>query len=129
MGKTSQENGKKFETKLCEYLSKKGWYVVYMEKGVTGSQPCDIVAIRNNLPLMIECKNLTAKNGLFPISRIEQNQLLSYKKFKSCHNSNFILAINWNNEVYLVDFDWLKFYQNSIDLKIMDPEFRWEEDI
>ena len=127
MGKTSQENGKNFEKNLCEYLSKKGWYVVYMEKGITGSQPCDIIAIRNNLLLMIECKNLVAKNGVFNLSRIEQNQLLSYKKFKSCHNSNFILAINWNGGVYLVDFDWLKFYQNSIDLKIMEPEFRWED--
>ena len=70
MGKQAQINGKKFEENLCKYLSKKGYYVVYMEKGVVGSQPCDVIAIRNNLPLMIECKNLVAKNGLFPVSRI-----------------------------------------------------------
>ena len=35
MGKISQENGRKFEERLCDYFSRKGFYVIYNEKGIT----------------------------------------------------------------------------------------------
>lgn len=69
MGYKGQKNGKEFEQKLCEYLSKKGYYVIYNEKGVTGSQPVDIVTIKNNQVTMIEAKNLESKNRV--ISSLE----------------------------------------------------------
>ena len=35
MGKQAQVNGKVFEQKLCRHFSKQGYYVLYMEKGIT----------------------------------------------------------------------------------------------
>lgn len=104
MGKQSQINGKEFEKRLCEFYSKKGYFVIYNEKGVIGSQCCDIIVIKNNIATLIEAKNLTNKNGIFNLDRVEQNQLLAYKKYTQCHNSHFILVINWNGGVYLIDF-------------------------
>ena len=40
--------------------------LLYITKnGATGSQPCDLVAIKNNFARMIECKNLESKNRYF----------------------------------------------------------------
>ena len=121
MGKTSYTNGKTFEIDLCNYFKDNGYYVIYNEKGISGSQPVDMIVIKNNIATMIECKNLENKNGKFPISRIEANQLLSYKFAKSCGNHNFIIAVHWNNNIYFIDFDLLQFFDKSIDLKNIKP--------
>lgn len=71
---------------------------------------------------MIECKNLDSKNGIFDLSRIEANQWFAYKKNKKCNNSDFELAILWNNNVYFLNFDLLKNFDKSIDLKLIQPD-------
>lgn len=129
MGKQSQINGKEFEIKMCNYLFKKGYYVIYMERAVTGSQPSDIVAIKDNIAILLECKNLENKNGIFTLDRVEQNQRLSYKRFKECGNNGFYLAIQWKNAVYMVNFELLKHFDGSLDLKKLEPDWRWQNDI
>lgn len=128
MGKQSQINGKEFEKKLCEFYSKKGYFVIYNEKGVTGSQSCDIIVIKNNIATLIEAKNLTNKSGIFNLERIEQNQLLAYKRYTQCQNSRFILAINWNGGVYLLDLGMIDLFDKSIKLKNLQPDWRWEDE-
>lgn len=122
MGKTSYTNGKKFEEMLCQYLAEKDYYVIYNEKGITGSQCCDIIAIKNNFAYMIEAKNLDNKSGRFPLSRIEANQHLAYKRARACGNDNFILAIYWEEHgIYFIDFGILQFFDKHIDLSKIDP--------
>lgn len=95
-----------------------GYFVIYNEKGIVGSQCCDIIAIKNNIPMLIECKNLKNKNGIFPISRIEQNQISACRKFCQCGNSIFILAINWKENIYFFHLDKiLNSKIKNIDLK------------
>lgn len=65
MGIKQYKTGKKFEEELCWWLSNKGYFVIFNEKSATGSQPCDIVAIKNNFARLIECKNLESKNRHF----------------------------------------------------------------
>lgn len=130
MGKKSYENGKKFEEELCNFFANRHYYVVYNNKGISGSQPFDILIIRDNVCFAIECKNLENKNGIFNIDRIEENQLLAYNRFLECRNHNFILAILWNNNVYFVNFDLLEYYKKSIDLKQIEPNIKkWQETI
>lgn len=121
MGKQAQINGKIFEIQLCWWLRKNGYYPEYHEKSASGSQNGDITAIKDNIAYKIECKNLENSTGRFPLSRIEMNQTLSYKAFKECGNSNFILAIRWGDNVYFVDFGLVQFYDKSIPLKDLDP--------
>lgn len=106
---------------LCKWFSQQGYYVIYNEKNVSGSQPCDIVIIKNNIATLVEVKNLDNSTGRFPLNRVEFNQLSSYKKFRECHNTNFIIAIRWNSNLYLIDFGILQFYSKSIDLKKLKP--------
>jgi hypothetical protein len=68
------------------------------------------------------------KIGLFPLSRIESNQYLAYKTFFECNNTNMVLMILWNNNVYQIDFGLLKYYDKSIDLKKIEPNItNWNE--
>lgn len=100
------------------YLSSIGYWVTYLEGAShTGSQPCDLVACKNGKVWAIDCKTLNNKNGLFPISRIEENQRLAYKRFKKCGNDNFFLAILWNNNIYFIPMFDVAFEEKSIDLK------------
>lgn len=124
MGKKSYTNGRKFEEELCKYFAEQDYYVLYNEKGVTGSQPVDIVIIKNNIATMIEAKNLENKSRIFNLERIEMNQKLAYNKFRECKNSNFILAIKNNNNVYFIDFGLLQFYNKTIHLDKIEPNIK-----
>lgn len=107
-----------------ELLAKKGYWVTFLEgKANIGSQPCDIIAIRRDYTELYDCKTLANKNGLFPISRIEENQRLAFQKLRKCrnHKTIFALAILWNNNIYIVDFDDINFEDKSIDLKQIGP--------
>lgn len=120
----SQYNGKKFEDEFCWFLSNNGFYVIYNEKNASGAQPVDVIALKNNEPFMFECKNLENKSGLFPLSRVESNQLHAYKKYTDCGNSKFALAILWNDNVYIIDFYLLQFFDKSINLKNVEPNIK-----
>lgn len=112
--------GSKFEKDFADFLSKKGYWVHYIEGAAhTGAQPCDIVAIRRDSAELYDCKTLNNKNGLFPLSRVEENQRLAFERLRECrnHNTIFALAILWNNDIYFIDFDNIDFTQKSIDLK------------
>lgn len=121
MGRKQYKLGKDFEEQLCWWLSGNGYYVIYNEKGMSGSQPADIIAIKNNIATLIECKHLENKTGIFNLSRLEANQFLAYKKFKEKNNTNMIVAIKWDNKVYFINFDLLQFFDKSIDLKKIEP--------
>lgn len=119
--------GSKFEKDFADFLSKQGYWVHYIEAAAyTGSQPCDIVAIKRDFPELYDCKTLNNKNGLFPISRIEENQRLAFERLRDCknHETDFALAILWNNDIYYVFFDDIDFNKKSIDLKTLYPSWR-----
>ena len=108
----------KFEKDFMSYLSSLGYWVTFLEGGNhTGSQACDCIACKDGKVWAIDCKTLNNKNGLFPLERIEQNQVLAYKKFKKCGNENFFLAILWNNNIYFIPMSDILFEDKSIDLK------------
>lgn len=72
----------------------------------------------------MEAKNLENKSGIFNLDRIEMNQILAYNRFRECKNSNFILAIHWNNCIWFIDFGLLPLYKKSIDLKQIEPNIK-----
>lgn len=117
--------GNKFEKDFCEFLANKKYWVHFIEGAShTGAQPCDIIAIKKDFPELYDCKTLNNKSGLFPISRIEENQRLAYERIRECGNPEtiFSLAILWNNNLYYIDFDDIDFNKKSIDLKEISPD-------
>lgn len=108
--------GNNFEKEMAEILRKKGYWVTFLSpKQNVGSQPCDLVAIKDNKPMLIDCK--TCKTHLFPISRIEENQRQAFRRYTKCGNTKFILAIEYNNKIYEIDMKDIDFTQKSIDLE------------
>lgn len=84
----------------------------------------DLIACKNNIAWLIDCKTLTNKNGLFNLKRLEENQRLAYKKFKKCGNDNYYLAILWDNDIYMVNMSFINFDLKSYDLKQEKPMWR-----
>ena len=117
--------GTKFEKDFARFLANQGYWAHFLEGAAhTGAQPFDLIAIKDNIPHCIDCKTLANKNGNFPISRIEDNQIMAYKRYKKCGNTFFELAILWNNDVYIVPFDCIDFNEKSIPIADNIPEWR-----
>lgn len=108
-----------------KYLAKLNYWCTYIEnESHSGGQACDVIAGKDGRIWAIDCKTLNNKNGLFPLERVEQNQLFAYKRFKKCGNENFFLAILWNNNVYFVPMSIILFEEKSIDLKTIPATWR-----
>lgn len=108
--------GNDFEKEYAEILSQRGYWVTFLTpKRNIGSQPCDLIAIKDNKPILIDCK--TCNTHLFPIKRIEENQRQAFKKYTKCGNTNFILAIKYNNIIHEINLKDIDFTQKSINLE------------
>ncbi len=94
--------GTQFEQEFCEYLANCGWWVHFISPDMTGSQPFDIIAVKGGKAVAIDCKTCVAKN--FSINRLEDNQILAFKRWHKCGNDNTFIAIKHENEVYICDF-------------------------
>ena len=113
--------GNNFEKEYAEILGKKGYWVTFLSpKKFVGSQPCDLIAIKNDKSILIDCK--TCNTHLFPISRIEENQRQAYKRYTECGNTNFILAIKYNNKIYEINLRNIDFTQKNLNLKEVTNE-------
>lgn len=108
--------GNDFEKEMAKILSQKGYWVTLLNpKQHIGSQPADLIAVKDNKAILIDCK--TCETHLFPIKRIEENQRQAYKKYVKCGNTKYILAIKYNNKIYEIDMRNIDFTQKSIDLE------------
>lgn len=108
--------GNNFEKEYAELLRKKGYWVTFLSpRKNIGSQPCDLIAIKNDFPILIDCK--MCDKHLFPINRIEENQRQAFKRYLKCGNTTFILAIKYNNKIYEINMKDIDFKQKSIELE------------
>ncbi len=125
MKKTNNKKlGSNFENDFARYLfDNKYWVHLIAGASHTGSQPCDIIAVKDNVIQLFDCKTLSDKTSRFPIHRIEENQRLAYDRFKKFNNhSDFSLAILWKNNLYYIEFDTIDFNAKSIDMKCQIPK-------
>lgn len=108
--------GNNFEKEYAKILSDKGYWVTFLTpKQNVGSQPCDLIAIKDDKPILIDCK--TCNTHLFPIKRIEENQKQAFKRYSKCGNTRFILAIKYDNKIYEINIKDIDFKQKNIDLE------------
>ena len=108
--------GNQFEKEYAEILSKQGFWVTFITpKATNGSQPCDLIAIKDDIAFLIDCK--TSESKLFPLKRIEQNQREAFRKYQHCGNMNYYLAIKHENKIYKIDMAEIDFKQKNINLE------------
>ena len=109
--------GNNFEKEFAKILADEGfWVTLLTPKTYIGSQPADLIAVKNDKAILIDCK--TCNNYLFPLSRIEQNQIEASRKFFECGNTKYYIAIKYNKDIYLIPINKIDFYEKSMDLRL-----------
>lgn len=117
----NKKRGTEFEQDFCKLLKRCGYWVHFMNPSASGSQPCDIIACRDNVPFLIDCK--TSVDKIFRINRLEENQRLAFYKFQKAGNHNCFVAVKYREQVYMLDYVLLKKF-NKLELT---HEFLFEE--
>ena len=78
-------------------------YWVYNMPLKTSGQPCDLVAIKGNIPWLIDGKHVRDDEVSFPFSRIEPNQLSSMAyahQFAKIQNIGFAIFFDRTKQLY-----------------------------
>ena len=100
--------GNAFEQELCELLFEQGFWAHNLKQDNSG-QPADVIAVRNKVAYLIDCKDCSTKKG-FDLRRIEENQELAMALWFGCGNGQGWFAIKISNEIYMVDFPTMKHF-------------------
>ena len=120
--KSNKKIGNNFEKELAQMLREKGfWVTLLAPKNHIGSQPADLIAIKDNKATLIDCK--VCNSYLFPLRRIEQNQWNASKRYFKCGNTDYFIAIKYENDIYMIPIDTINKEQKSIDLKL---QMKWK---
>lgn len=95
--------GYKYESEICNKLKELGFWTLNIPKNNMGAQPFDIIAIKDERVLAIDCK--VCEGNRFPLSRIEDNQWLSFELIRECcKNSSVGLFIYHNEKTYYLSY-------------------------
>ena len=94
--------GTAFEREFCELLAARGYWVHFMAPSASGAQPCDIIACKNDVPFLFDCK--TCKKNVFPLSRLENNQILAFDRFLKTGNNFAFIAVKHDNKIYVIPY-------------------------
>lgn len=98
--------GTAFEKEFCELLASRGYWVHFIAPAPNGGQPFDVIAAKNGEAFAFDCK--TSASVRFPLTRLEENQVMAFERWMACGNSQPRLAIKYNNKVYLTTYSYLK---------------------
>lgn len=95
-------NGIRFERDLCLMLYDVGFWAHDMAQNVAG-QPADIIAVKNNMAVLIDCKDCA--NDRFSTERIEANQEFAMDMWEHKGNLFAYFALKLSNgDVFMLPF-------------------------
>lgn len=109
---SNKSNGSAFEKEFAKILSLNGFWV-RADKG--SAQTCDLIAGRNNIIYLFECK-VCAKN-YFTENRIEDNQRDSRRRFLTTGNKNAWFVYKLPDGGIRLSLEPLKYPSDGIELK------------
>lgn len=110
--------GSAFEKEFCRLLASKGWWVHFITPAANGGQPFDVIAVKGGSAIPFDCK--TSVSHIFPISRLEENQIMAFEHWLKCGNDDPFIAVKYNEKIYLIKYRRLKIYER-IDLNKETP--------
>lgn len=90
MHKSNRAVGNEFEQELCELLFDYGFWCHNLKQNNSG-QPADVIAVRNKIAYLIDCKDCSAKG--FDLRRVEDNQITAMQLWDECGNGQGWFAI------------------------------------
>lgn len=103
--------GTKFEQDMCKILANHGYWVHFITPDARGAQPFDIITAKDNKPYAIECKTLTKDRRYFTIDRLEDNQILAFRRWIRCGNNEPIIAVK--QSIHIVSFRFADLIKTS----------------
>ena len=98
--------GTDFEREFVQMLANRGYWVHFINADRTGSQPFDVIAVKNGKAYAFDCKTCSTKR--FSIDRLEDNQILAFEKWIACGNTQPMIAIKYKNTVRIAYYAALK---------------------
>ena len=87
-------------------LRHKGYWVHFIAPDNRGSQPFDIIAVKDGKAKAIDCKTCVAKK--FTINRLEDNQIMAFEKWLKCGNVEPEIWVEHNNKLIVIKYSELK---------------------
>ena len=98
--------GTEFEREVVRLLSQQGYWVHFITPNESGSQPFDIIASKDDKPIVLDCKTSSTKN--FNISRLEENQRMAMDLWFERGNKKAFVYIKYNEKIYAIPYLMLK---------------------
>lgn len=98
--------GTAWENEFCNILAKKGYWVHFISPNMAGAQPFDVIAVKGGIAYAYDCK--TSAKHIFSIDRLEDNQVMAFEKWLKCGNTMPLIAIKYQNKMFLVPYGYLK---------------------
>ena len=98
--------GTEFEKKMVKLLANQGFWAHFITPDNRGAQPFDIIAVKNDFAVAIDCK--TSKDHIFRLGRLEENQIMAFEKWLKCGNSTPFIAVSYNDNIYMIEYTKLK---------------------
>ena len=101
--KSNKKTGSDFEQDVCQLLADQGYWVHNFANRANG-QPVDIIAARMGRATIIDAK--VCSKGYFETRRLEENQILSMRKWFACKNFDaFLFFLLPDESIYSL---WIK---------------------
>ena len=96
---SNESEGALWEKEVIEHYRSDGWMAIFFPKSPDGGQPCDIIALKDEEALLIECKVCTTDN--LYLGRIEDNQLATMRLAEKTGNIGriYVKHISKNGEI------------------------------
>lgn len=98
--KSNKKLGNDFEQEVCQILAEAGYWVHNFANRANG-QPMDIIATKENTVCLIDAK--VCSQGFFETRRLEENQILTMRKWFACGNTDaFLFFLLPDKSIYSV---------------------------
>ena len=107
--KSNRAVGNAFEQELCEKLFEYGFWSHNL-KQINSGQPADVIAVRNKVAHLIDCKDCSSKG--FDLRRVEDNQVTAMQLWEECGNGQGWFALRVDDEIYMLPFICVMAYRN-----------------
>ena len=98
--------GNDFEKEVCELLKQAGYWVHFISPDNRGAQPFDIIACKDNIPLVADCK--TSVKKWFTMDRVEDNQAMAFEMWERCGNNAPMFLVKYQDSIKIIYWDDLK---------------------
>lgn len=112
---SNKKLGTDFEKEVVEMLADDGWWVHFISPDNRGSQPFDIIAVRDGLAIVGDCK--TSEDHIFRVDRLEWNQRFAFDRWLACGNDEPIIFVKYKDQIIKLPYTSL-IQMGKVDLDV-----------